>query len=146
WNEYHDRVVDAARGAGADVFDYRAGDEAGPEAIFGPDFQNLTAADFAAALASSIAQEKLRADQDAIDRCDVFILLLPAGKSSHLESGYALRAGKRTIIAALDGVVPAELIYALADHIVTSIPELLSAVIAGDGGFGDIALRAIAEM
>jgi nucleoside 2-deoxyribosyltransferase len=133
WNEHHDGVIAALRDAGVTVFDYRDGDGGGsPEAIFGPDPHNLTAAEFTAALTSPIAREKLAADQRAIDECDVLVLLLPAGKSSHFEFGYAIAAGKRAIIMAPDGKVPAELVYALADAIVTDIPGLLSKLATAD--------------
>jgi len=37
-------------------------------------------------------------DKKWLDWCDTCLLLLPAGKSSHLEAGYAVGIGKRLII------------------------------------------------
>ena len=139
WNQFHAAVVEDLRDVGHQVFDYRGNDGAGPEEIFGANYNSLTAADFAAAMADPLAQAKLAADQTTIDECDTFILLLPAGRSSHFEFGYACALGKRTIVAALDGVIPAELIYSLADRVVTSMSELLAALVTADDVGGAIA-------
>jgi hypothetical protein len=70
------------------------------------------------------AVEGFRADFEAMQRADTFVMVLPCGKSAHLELGWAVGAGKRTIILLEDPVEP-ELMYRMVDEMVTSIFDLL---------------------
>lgn len=63
-------------------------------------------------------------DFGAMKRADTFVLVLPCGKSAHLELGWAVGAGKRTAILLEDPVEP-ELMYRMVDHLATSIDDLL---------------------
>jgi nucleoside 2-deoxyribosyltransferase len=57
-------------------------------------------------------------DRDALNWCDTCIMLLPCGRSAHLEAGYAIGQGKETIIVLSDDEkFEPELMYLLADHI-----------------------------
>lgn len=38
-------------------------------------------------------------DKTHLDRCDTVVLVMPAGKSGHLELGYAIGCGKRGLVA-----------------------------------------------
>lgn len=69
--------------------------------------------------------EGFEADFAAMKRADTFVLVLPCGRSAHLELGWAVGAGKRTAIL-LDGpeVVP-ELMYKMVDYLATSVHDLL---------------------
>ncbi len=64
------------------------------------------------------------ADFAAMRWADTGVLLLPAGRSAHLELGWMAGAGKRTIIYTHDGEEP-ELMAMMADKIVITIEELL---------------------
>ena len=46
------------------------------------------------ALAGRAATNTFRYDQRNLDRCDACVLVLPAGKSGHLELGYFIGCGK----------------------------------------------------
>ena len=50
------------------------------------------------ALADPRAAEGFTLDMDALKACDTLVLVLPCGRSAHLELGYAIGAGKKTII------------------------------------------------
>lgn len=66
------------------------------------------------------------ADFAAMEKADTFVLVLPCGKSAHLEAGWAIGAGKRTIILLEDPVEP-ELMYRMAlaeGSIVRTVEEL----------------------
>ncbi|MDT9694044.1 hypothetical protein Q5762_38105, partial [Streptomyces sp. P9(2023)] len=52
------------------------------------------------------------------------VMLLPSGRSAHLEAGWFAGKGKRVIIVTRDGEEP-ELMALLANHIVTSCEEVL---------------------
>jgi hypothetical protein len=56
------------------------------------------------------AIEGYDADFAAMEKADTFVMVLPCGKSAHLELGWAIGAGKRTAILLEDPVEP-ELMY-----------------------------------
>ena len=64
------------------------------------------------------------ADFAAMRWADVGLLVLPCGRSAHLELGWMAGAGKRTIILTQDNEEP-ELMALLADHIAISPDEVL---------------------
>lgn len=64
-------------------------------------------------------------DFAAMQKADTFVMVLPCGKSAHLELGWAIGAGKRTAILLEDPVEP-ELMYRMADHLATSVMDLLA--------------------
>lgn len=70
------------------------------------------------------AVEGFAADFAAMKRADTFVLVLPCGKSAHLELGWAVGAGKRTAILLEDPVEP-ELMYRMVDFIARDLPTLL---------------------
>lgn len=49
---------------------------------------------FTEALAGRAATNVFRFDKSNLDRCDAAVLVLPAGKSGHMELGYFLGCGK----------------------------------------------------
>jgi len=65
------------------------------------------------------------ADYSAMCKADTFVMVLPCGKSAHLELGWAIGAGKRTAILLEDPVEP-ELMYRGADHLSPDLMDLLS--------------------
>ena len=56
-------------------------------------------------------------DKKWLDWCDCCLMVLPAGKSTHLEGGYAKGRGKKLIIFAMRGFVKGEfdVMYKFAD-------------------------------
>jgi hypothetical protein len=62
---------------------------------------------------------------NALRECDVCILVTQCGRSAHLELGYAIGSGKKSIILALNGQ-EAELMYLMDDKIVFNADELLN--------------------
>lgn len=63
-------------------------------------------------------------DKFHLDRCDAAILVLPAGKSGHLELGYVKGLGKKAYIL-LDGEPDKfDIMYRFADLVTTDIKEI----------------------
>lgn len=120
-------VVRALRAAGLDCYDFRE-PEPGVSGFswseIDPEWQTWTAEQYREALLHPIAEEGYRRDMDAMERADTFVLVLPCGRSAHLELGWAAGAGKRTVILTNDGEEP-ELMAKMANHLVSSVPELL---------------------
>lgn len=70
------------------------------------------------------ATQGFQSDFDAMHRADTFVLLLPCGKSAHLELGWAVGAGKRTAILLEEPVEP-ELMYRMVDYLAPSLLDLM---------------------
>jgi hypothetical protein len=70
------------------------------------------------------ATEGFESDFDAMKNANTFVLVLPCGKSAHLELGWAVGAGKRTAILLEDPMEP-ELMYRMVDHLAPSLDDLL---------------------
>jgi hypothetical protein len=83
------------------------------------------------ALTHPLAESGFAFDFSAMQKADTFILILPCGRSAHLELGWAVGQGKKTIIL-LDGpVVTPELMYKMVDHLVTDLPQLMEVLNGG---------------
>ena len=63
-------------------------------------------------------------DLAAMQRATHIVMVLPCGKSAHLELGWGAGAGKRTAVLLEDPVEP-ELMYRCADLLSTSLDEIL---------------------
>ena len=106
-NEHQPAVVDVLRGLGLNVYDFRnpqegiaRAREAGrgrgtgfqwPE--IDPEWQSWTPEQFRASLQHSRAVEAFQADRVACEGADATLLVLPCGRSSHLELGVAVGRG-----------------------------------------------------
>lgn len=130
-------VVDAIRAGGVDAYDFR-----NPEGGVGfawseidPAWQGWTAAEYVAALEHPRAVEGFASDFNAMKRADIVVLILPCGRSAHLELGWAVGAGKRTAILTRDGEEP-ELMAKMVDRIATSLDDLLAWIARTSGSTG----------
>jgi nucleoside 2-deoxyribosyltransferase len=65
-------------------------------------------------------------DRKWLDWCDCCILILPSGKSSHLEAGYAKGQGKKLIIYHAKGFPAGEIdvMYNFADLLTEELEEI----------------------
>lgn len=90
-------VAGKLREIGIDAFDqwYAAGPEADD---YWQKYSNQRGQTYAEALRDYAAQHVFEFDLTHLNRCDAALLVLPAGKSGHLELGYARGLGKRTFI------------------------------------------------
>lgn len=64
-------------------------------------------------------------DMAALHGCDVCVLVLPSGRSAHLEAGWAQGAGKLTLVLIPEPVEP-ELMYLMFDGRCTTVDDLIS--------------------
>ena len=58
------------------------------------DYSKARGLSYAGALKSYAARHIFEFDKYHLDRCDAVVMLMPAGKSGHLELGYAIGCGK----------------------------------------------------
>ena len=70
------------------------------------------------------AVEGFNADFAAMERADAFVMVLPCGKSAHLELGWAIGQGKYTAVLLEDPVEP-ELMYRMFDYLSPNLFDLL---------------------
>lgn len=69
--------------------------------------------------------EGFNSDFAAMVECDACVLVLPCGRSAHLELGWFVGQGKPTAIL-LDGpLVQPELMYKMVDHVSTNLSDLI---------------------
>jgi len=59
-------------------------------------------------------------------KADVCVLLLPSGRSAHLEAGYFVGAGKHLFVLLADSAQEPELMYKMAPYVVHSLDVVIS--------------------
>lgn len=124
------RVVALLRDAGHEVYDFRnpaPGNSGFAWSEVDRDWLEWSPERFAEKLATHpVAAAGFKYDKDALDWCDTCVLLLPCGRSAHLEAGYAAGQGKRTIFYLRPDRFEPELMYLLGHGCVTADAELLA--------------------
>lgn len=126
-NDIQPEVVETLRKAGHEVYDFknpRPGDHGFHWSDIDPDWQNWTPEQFIAGLHHPIAQRGFASDMDALRDCDTCVLVLPCGRSAHIEAGWAAGAGKRVIVYIPEQCEP-ELMYSMTTAQCDSMDELL---------------------
>ena len=130
-NQRHPEIVEHLRAEGHEVYDFRNP----PNGLQGgfqwsqidPDWQQWSAASYRLALLNSpLSAQGYVSDLRALEWCDTCVLVMPCGRSAHLELGYAAGRGKRTVILLEDG--EPELMYLIADSLATSLAEMVRSV------------------
>lgn len=126
-NPRQPEVVEVLRAAGHEVYDFRnpaPGNNGFHWREIDLAWQTWTPARFRRALLHPLVIDGFSRDKDALDWADAVVLVMPCGRSAHLELGYARGKGKMTAILLSDG--EPELMYKLADVLLTSDDELLA--------------------
>lgn len=123
-NENIPLVGNLLRSEGWDAFDdwYGAGHEADDK---WRDYENIRGRQHKDALFGYAAKHTFAFDLHHLDRCDLAVLVLPAGKSGHLELGYFVGKGKPGFI--LFDQVPDryDVMHQFATDIFTSNDEMI---------------------
>ena len=92
------------------------------------DYEIALGYDYRTALKRPAAVNTFTFDKRHIDECDTFLMVLPCGKSAHMELGYAIGKGKRGIIYMPNEPERWDVMYGFADRIVMTDKELLEAL------------------
>ncbi len=118
------QVAELLRNAGHEVFDswYAAGPEADD---YWRDYVRGRGLSYEEALREYAAQHVFNFDRTHLERCDVAVLLMPAGKSAHLELGWAIGRGKRGIICMDAEPDRYDVMYAFAERVCVGVEALL---------------------
>jgi hypothetical protein len=117
-------IANAIEALGYEVFDNWMA--AGPEADdYWQRYEQERNRSYADALRGIAAEHVFSFDKRYLDAADIGILVLPAGKSGHLELGYIIGRGKRGIVL-FDGEPERwDVMYLLAQDIFFSVDEML---------------------
>ncbi len=127
-NPYQPALIQGLRDRGHQVYDFRnPPNSSGFQwRDIGLDAKNCSAVEYRNALLTHPrAAQGFNADFAAMRWANVGLLVLPCGRSAHLELGWMAGAGKRTLILTQDGEEP-ELMALLADKICISVGEVFS--------------------
>lgn len=140
-NPHQPGIVSALREAGHEVYDFRHPVTGGPQAGLpgllddgfrwsdvDADWQGWDAESFRHRVTThALATIGFEQDMAGLEWCDTCVLVLPCGRSAHLEAGWAAGAGKALVILLLGDLEP-ELMYRIGHKIVLSEAELLEAL------------------
>lgn len=133
-NDLQPVVVTALRAAGHEVYDFKNPESRtgfawsqveGTHELRGAD--KWPAAALREVLQHPVALAGFMSDHSAMEWADTFVMVLPCGKSAHLEIGWACGQGKRTFILMAAPDTP-ELMYLEADRVCASVGEILDAI------------------
>lgn len=126
-NEYQPSVVTALRGAGFEVYDFRhprPDNDGFSWSEIDPDWQGWTPETYRKALKHPVAERGFGLDFEGMQWADTCVLVLPSGRSAHIEAGWMAGTGRRLYILTLGENEP-ELMYKIATGICLDIGELL---------------------
>jgi hypothetical protein len=125
-------VVQSLRDEGHEVYDFRNPTEGNTGFAWSEidkDWLNWNPIQFVHHVENSpIAAAGFKLDRDALNWCDTCVLVLPCGRSAHLEAGYACGQGKDVVFMLSPDKFEPELMYLLGDGFVTNTTELVIAL------------------
>lgn len=125
-NQRQPDVVRRLRKSGHDVYDFKE-PEPGVRGFnwsdIDPEWEKWTVEQYKQALEHPLALDGFSRDWVALERADVTVLVMPCGRSAHLELGCAVGTNQFTV-ALLEHAHEPELMYGMVDYIAGSIDEL----------------------
>lgn len=123
-------IANNLRALGYEVFDdwFSAGPEADDK---WQEYETRRGRTYKEALNGFHARDVFTFDKRHLDLCDIAILVMPAGKSGHLELGYCAGRGKRTYILFDQEPERYDIMPAFADDVFMGEAELLETLCLG---------------
>lgn len=123
-NEHFDGIVKTLRDHGHQVYDFKNSPNAFSWDQIDPGWRQWRAATYVHLLNHPTAQAGYMQDMAAMRWADTCVLVLPCGRSAHLEAGWFAGQGKELFILTRDGEEP-ELMAKMATDILVSETELV---------------------
>lgn len=123
-------IVALLRAAGHEVYDFRnpvEGNNGFHWSAIDPKWETWDAPEFRRLLDHPVAEDGFALDWKAMQWAEVGVLLLPCGRSAHLEAGYFVGARKPLFIL-LSGENEPELMYKMATGLCVDSVELVNAL------------------
>lgn len=117
-------IAGKLRAVGFEVFDdwYAAGPEADDK---WKEYEVGRGHSYVEALDGFSAEHVFTFDKYHLDRCEATILVLPAGKSGHLELGYSIGRGKAGYILLEPSSDRFDVMYKFATRVTTDLGEII---------------------
>lgn len=125
-NMMQSAIVTALRSVGHEVYDFKnpkPGDNGFHWSEIDGGWKSWNTDQYRQALRHPVAQDGFTSDFRAMEWADACVLVLPCGRSAHLEAGWFIGQGKPTYILMLEPSEP-ELMYLMASRVVLSLDEL----------------------
>lgn len=127
-NIYQQNIVKLLRAIGNEVYDFRnpTTNEYGfAWSQIDPDYKAWRTQDYIKLITEHpLAIKGFNLDYDAMTWADTCVLVMPCGRSAHIEAGYFNGARKNLIIYIPEPCEP-ELMYKMANRIITTEEELI---------------------
>lgn len=117
-NTYQPGVVNDLRKAGFEVYDFRnprLDDHGFHWSEIDRDWQNWSVRKYVEALRHPIAETGFSLDMAALRAATACVLVLPCGRSAHLEAGYCV--GRKPVLIYCPERIEPELMYKMADGV-----------------------------
>jgi hypothetical protein len=128
-NNIQQQIVAQLRAAGFEVYDFKnpkPGNTGFHWSDIDQDWKLWTTKQFREALKDPIAEAGFKSDMDALKACDACLLVLPCGRSAHLELGWAVGAGKKTVVLSPQYPEEPELMYKMVGLVTASVEEAVA--------------------
>jgi hypothetical protein len=134
-NPRQPELVQMLRLASFEVYDFReptpgnhgfSWHEIDPAIPRGPADLSLSAEQIVTMLRHPAAEDGFGLDMGALKWCDACVLLLPCGRSAHLEAGWAAGAGKFTVGLLADG--EPDLMWKMLDRLCATEGDVIAAL------------------
>lgn len=128
-NQHQNSVVLACRSLGHEVYDFKNPKEGEPGFSWSHidiNWKDWTPTDYMRILDHEIVNRGYLNDQQGLDWCDTCILLLPCGRSAHLEAGWCIGANKPTAVFISNEKFEPDLMYLMASLITDRIEGIYS--------------------
>ena len=120
-------IVRELRDAGLDVYDFKNPSIANTGfhwSDIDTEWKTWSPQKFIKSLDHPIANRGFSSDWNAMSFADACVLVMPCGRSAHLEAGYFVGVGKPLIILVTDG--EPELMYKMATHVCSSVVGVIA--------------------
>lgn len=122
-------IVASLRSLGYEVYDFR---NPGKEQTgfnwreIDPNWSNWNQYEWRKALNHPVARRGYESDYNALINCDAVVMVLPCGKSAHMEAAFMAAKGKPVLTLALDKTEPElmQLLLGPSHHICCDMNEL----------------------
>lgn len=128
-NQHQPSVVRILRSAGHEVYDFKnpaPGQKGFAWSDIDPNWQSWTPEQFHEALNHPIAKAGYLSDASAMAEADACVMVMPCGRSAHLEAGFFVGSPKKALIILLDDApTEPELMYKMANAICLNMGEVV---------------------
>jgi hypothetical protein len=126
-NKQQPLVVQTLREAGHEVYDFKNPPDASgfKWSDIDPEWEAWTNDQYTSSLEHPLAEKGFKADFDAMAWADAVVLVLPCGRSAHLELGWGVGSGKKTCVLLSPGAMDPELMVKMCDHIALDVDSVL---------------------